>query len=94
MGYLNTDASANGMHAGMVSLKHFYKYYGVCAQSLELIDRSQFYLSGLSSQGSSCSINWRAEFEGASNTMSITPIIISKLSKILHVKPGRQIFIE
>lgn len=94
MGYLNNDSSSNGFHSGMVSLKHFYKYYGVCAQSLELIDKSQFYISGLSSQGSSCSINWRAEFEGSSNTMSITPVIISKLSKILHVKPGRQIFVE
>lgn len=94
MGYLNTDSSANGFHAGIVSLKHFYKYYGVCPQSLELIDKDQFYISGLSSQGSSCSVNWKAEFEGSSNTMSITPILISKLSKILHVKQGRQVFIE
>jgi len=94
MGYLNTDSSSNGFHSGIVSLKHFYKYYGVCAQSLELIDKDQFYISGLSSQGSSCSINWKAEFEGSGNTMSITPVIISKLSKVLHIKQGRQIFVE
>jgi len=94
MGYLNVDSGPSGFHPGMVSLKHFYKYYGVCAQSLELIDRDAFYISGLSSQGSSCSVNWRCEFEGSANTMSITPVLISKLSKVLHVRSGRQIFVE
>lgn len=94
LGYLNTDSSSNGFHAGMISLKHFYKYYALCAQSLELIDKDQFFISGLSSQGSSCSINWRAEFEGTNNTLSVTPIIIAKLSKVLHIKQGRQIFVE
>jgi len=94
LGYENTDASSNGFHSGMKSLKHFYKYYGLCAQSLELIDKDSFYISGLSSQGSSCAVNWVATFSGASNTLQVTPVIIAKLSKILHVKPGRQIMIE
>ncbi len=94
LGYEGVDASANGMHSGVVSLLHFYKYYGFCMQSLELIDKDQFYISGLSSAGSSCAINWTANFSGASNTLSVVPVIIAKLSKVLHVGKGRAISIE
>jgi hypothetical protein len=94
LGYEGVDASANGMHPGVVSLKHYLKYYGVAMQSLELIDKDQFYISGLSSAGSSCAVNWAATFSGASNTLSVTPVIVAKMSKVLHIKPGRQIMIE
>ena len=95
LGYENVDASANGFHSGVISLLHFYKYYGVACQSLELIDRDQFTLSGLNSQGSSCAINWTCTFSGgASNTLSVVPVIVSKLRKVLHIKPGRQIMVE
>jgi hypothetical protein len=63
-------------------------------QSLELIDKDQFYISGLSSAGSSCAVNWAATFSGASNTLSVTPVIVAKMSKVLHIKPGRQIMVE
>jgi len=94
LGYEGVDASANGMHSGVVSLLHFYKYYGFCMQSLELIDKDQFYISGLSSAGSSCAINWVATFSGASNTLAVVPVIVAKLSKVLHVGKGREISIE
>ena len=63
-------------------------------QSLELLDKDQFYISGLSSAGSSCAINWTANFTGASNTLSVVPVIIAKLSKVLHVGKGRSISVE
>ena len=95
LGYENVDMSANGFHAGIVSLLHYFKYYGVCMQSLELIDKDQFYISGLSSSGSSCSINWVCSFTGgSSNTMSVTPVIIAKMSKVLNVGSGRAISVE
>ena len=94
LGYEGVDSSANGMHSGVVSLLHFYKYYGFCMQSLELIDKDQFYISGLSSAGSSCAINWVANFEGANNTLSVVPVIIAKLSKVLHIGKGRSVSIE
>ena len=94
LGYENTDSSANGFHSGCKSLKHFYKYYALCSQSLELIDKDSYYISGLSSQGSSAAINWVCTFSGPSNTLQITPVIIAKLSRVLHVKSGRQISIE
>jgi len=94
LGYEGVDASANGMHSGVVSLLHFYKYYGFCMQSLELIDKDQFYISGLSSAGSSCAINWVATFSGASNTLAVVPVIVAKLSKVLHVGKGREISVE
>ena len=63
-------------------------------QSLELIDKDSFYISGLSSSGSSCAINWKCTFEGTSNTVKVIPVIITKLSRILHIKAGRSIFVE
>jgi hypothetical protein len=63
-------------------------------QSLELIDKDMFYISGLSSAGSSAAVNWVAKFSGSGNTVSVVPVIIAKCSKILHVKPGRNIQIE
>jgi hypothetical protein len=94
LGYEGVDASANGMHPGVVSLKHYLKYSGVAMQSLELIDKDMFYISGLSSAGSSCAVNWSCTFSGSSNTLSVTPVIVAKMSKVLHIKPGRAIQIE
>ena len=94
LGYEGVDASANGLHPSIVSLLHYYKYFGVCMQSLELIDKDQFYISGLSSAGSSCAVNWSATFSGTSNTLNVTPVIVAKMSKVLHIKPGRQIMVE
>ena len=94
LGYEGVDTSSNGFHPSIVSILHYYKYYAVCMQSLELIDKDQFYISGLSSAGSSCSINWTATFSGSSNTLSVTPVIVAKMSKVLHVKAGRDISVE
>lgn len=91
LGYENVDASANGFHPGCVSILHYFKYYAVCYQSLQLIDKDQFYISGLSSSGSSCAVNWQATFTGINNTLSVVPIIVAKLSKVLTVGAGRQI---
>ena len=93
LGYENVDVNAS-FHSGCVSLLHFFKYYGACIQSLELIDKDSFYISGLSSQGSSASVNWTCKFSGASNTMSVVPVIIAKLSRVLHVRSGRMISSE
>jgi hypothetical protein len=94
LGYEGVDASANGFHPCIVSLLHYFKYYGIVMQSLELIDKDQFYISGLSSAGSSCAVNWVANFSGSSNTLSVTPVIVAKMSKVLHIKSGRAISIE
>lgn len=94
LGYEGIDASANGLNPTIVSLKHYYKYYGACFQSLELINKDEYYISGLSSQGSSCAVNWQAKFSGTSNTLKVTPVIVAKLSKVLHVKAGRVIQVE
>lgn len=94
LGYENVDISANGFHPSIQSLHHFYKYHGFHMQSLELIDKDSFYISGLSSSGSSCAINWKCSFEGATNTVKVIPVIITKLSRILHIKAGRSIFVE
>lgn len=94
LGYENVDISANGLNPAIVSLLHFYKYYGAIFQSLELIDKDNFFISGLSSSGSSCAINWQATFAGTDNGVIVVPVIIAKLSRVLNIKAGRQIFIE
>jgi len=93
LGYLNTDASANGFNDKILSLEHYYKYYYGCFQSLSLLDRDTYYLSGLSSAGSSCAVNWVAKFSGNS-TQAVTPVLIFKVNKVLHIGKGRSIFIE
>lgn len=94
LGYENVDISANGFNPAISSLFHYYRYYGAVIQSLELIDKDTFFISGLSSSGSSCAINWKATFDGASNTVKVVPVIIAKLSRVLNIRAGRQISIE
>jgi len=94
LGYENVDISANGFNPAILSLFHFYKYYACHFQSLELIDKDSFYISGLSSSGSSCAINWTCKFDGDLNTVVIVPVIIAKLSRVLNIKAGRQIYLE
>lgn len=94
LGYENVDVSSNGLNPAIVSLFHYFRYYGGHIQSLELLDKDVFYISGLSSSGSSCSINWTCKFNGASNTVPIIPVILCKLSRILHIGTGRQITVE
>jgi len=94
LGYENVDISANGFYPGCQSILHFYKYHGFHIQSLELINKDSFYISGLSSSGSSCAINWRCSFKGTTNTVKIVPVIIVKLSRVLHLKAGRLVFVE
>lgn len=93
LGYEGVDSSSNGFHPAITSLPVYFKYYAGCFQSLQLIDKDNFMISGLSSAGSSCSINWSANFLGNA-TYQITPVIIAKMSKILHVRSGRSISVE
>jgi len=94
LGYENVDISANGLNPAILSMLHFYKYYACHLQSLELIDKDGFYISGLSSSGSSCAINWTCTFDGASNGVIIVPVIVAKLSRVLNIGKGRSIYVE
>ena len=93
LGYENVDASANGLINTCVSIFHYFKYYGGVFQSLSIIDKDNFYISGLSSAGSSCAVNVNIKFN-SNATYAITPIIVAKMSKVLHVKAGRMISVE
>ena len=93
LGYEGIDVSSNGLVNTCVSIFHYFKYYGAVFQSLSLIDKDQYYISGLSSAGSSCAVNAVVSFD-SNATYKITPIIIAKMTKILHVKNGRSISVE
>jgi hypothetical protein len=92
LGYEGVDASSNGLIDTCVSIFHYFKYYGAVFQSLELVDKDAYYLSGLSSAGSSCAVNCSIKFAGGA--YNIVPIMIAKMSKVLHVKAGRSISVE
>jgi len=93
LGYEGVDASANGWHPAITSLPVYFKYYGGHFQSLSLVDKEQFLISRLSSAGSSCAINWVCKFKGNAS-YDITPVLIAKLSKVLHIKAGRMVSVE
>ena len=93
LGYEGIDASSNGLIQTCLSIFHYWKYYGMAMQSLELIDKDQFYISGLSSAGSSCAVNANVRFAGSA-TYDITPVMIAKSTKVLHVRAGRNISVE
>jgi hypothetical protein len=93
LGYEGIDSSTNGFNKNILSLAHYNKYYAACIQSLELIDKDSFFISGLSSSGSSAAFNWNVKFSGNS-TQELTPVLIFKLSKIMHVGTGRSLFVE
>jgi hypothetical protein len=80
LGYENIDASRNGLIDSCVSILHYYKYYSCVFQSLSLIDKDQYYISGLSSAGSSCAVNCTMTFDGSAS-YKVTPVIIAKLSE-------------
>lgn len=88
---LNIDASSNSFHEGCLSIFHYYKYYGFHLQALNLDDPDVAYISGLNTSGASASINWNCTFTGSSNTLSVVPVMITKLTKVLKVSKGRQI---
>jgi len=90
LGYENLDVSANGFNSGIVSILHYFKYYGCCIQSFECINPDVFYISGLNTQGASVAINWTAGF-GTTSTFRVNPILIAKTSRIMQVMAGRQI---
>ena len=77
LGYMGVDSSADSLNPAIVSLLHYYKYFGCCVQSLELIDKSSFYISGLSSAGflSPSLISW-----GASCYVSLLLVFLSGFS--------------
>ena len=92
LGYENVDTSANSLINTCVSIFHYFKYYGAVFQSLQVIDKDNYYISGLSSAGSSCSVNMNMKFSGG--TYAITPVIIAKMTKVLKVKAGRMVSTE
>ena len=90
LNYENLDLSNNGFNPSIVSLPHFFKYYGVCMQDLSLLNPATFYLSGINSQGSSISLNWKATFNPFA-TIDAYPFMIVKTSRVMNIGTGRQV---
>lgn len=90
LGNLNIDV-ASGVHPGLVSQRHFEKYYFAHILSLENIDNSgQFFKSGLDGRASSLNISWKTSF---STTTNCTPFIFCACTKLMQINEGGQISI-
>jgi hypothetical protein len=92
LGYNLQDVSQGGAHAGILSIFHFLKYYACHIADLTIMDNKEpeFFISGLDSRGTSCSINWVATF-ASGNAQTITPILFVRTSKVLKIGTGRSI---
>jgi hypothetical protein len=91
LGYNQIDLGTNGINACIFSLAHFCKYYFAHIEDLTIQDNKEFWISGLNSLGSTLTISWDANFNGASNSQTTVPILYARLSKVLQVKPGRNL---
>ncbi len=91
LGYNQIDLGTNGINACIFSLAHFCKYYFAHIEDLTIQDNKDFWISGLNSLGSTLTISWDATFNGSSNSQTTVPILYARLSKVLQVKPGRNI---
>lgn len=91
LGNLNIDV-ASGVHPGIVSKKHFSKYYFAHILSLENIDNSgQFFKSGLDGRASALNISWKTNFTGT--TAACTPFIFCACTKLIQINEGGQIIV-
>ena len=91
LGYNQQDLGTNGLNMCIFSLQHFLKYYFCHIIDLTIQDSRDFWISGLNSLGSTLSITYEANFNGASNSQTAIPVMYARLSKILNVRDGRQI---
>ena len=91
MGYNNIDLGSSGLHAGILSLYHWLKYYFIDICDLtNLAGDSSFWIAGLNSAGSSINIQYNATF-ASTNTASIIPVVFARSSKKLTIHAGKQL---
>jgi hypothetical protein len=91
LGYNHIDLGTNGINACIFSLVHFCKYYFAHIEDLTIQDTKDFWISGLNTIGSTATITWEANFDGASNSQTAIPVMYARLSKILNIQAGRNI---
>ena len=91
LGNANIDMSS-GVHPGLRSLPDFLKYYFAHIVSLENIQHQDFYKSGLDGKSSALNIVWKLAYSTVS-TMSQTPYIFAKTTRILQVNEGGSIVV-
>jgi hypothetical protein len=91
LGYNQIDMGTNGLNMCIFSLRHWLKYYFCHIIDLTIQDSSQFWISGLNSLGSTLSITWECNFDGASNSQTAIPVLYARLSKVLAVQAGRNL---
>ena len=93
LGYNHIDLGTNGLNVGILSLQHYLKYYFAHIIDLTIQDNQDFFIAGLNSLGSTLTITWEANFNGASNTQEIIPVMYARLSKILNINSGRNLMV-
>jgi hypothetical protein len=91
LGNANIDMAA-GVHSGLRSLSDFLKYYFCHIVSLENIQHQDFYKSGLDGKSSALNIVWKLAYS-TTGTMSQTPYIFAKTTRVLQINEGGSIVV-
>jgi hypothetical protein len=92
-GFQNLDLGTSGLHAGILNLQHFLKYYFVDICSLENISGdNNFWISGYDGRQGGINIQYNAVF--GNNSGTIIPYIYCRSTKVLTIKGGRQLEID
>ena len=91
--YANLDIASGGFHAGAITTGFYNKNYFVDCLSLENLsgDNNNWYGTGLAGNGGVLSIQYNANFSGASVESTVIPYIIARVTKVLNIKIGRNL---
>jgi hypothetical protein len=94
-GFQNIDLGTSGLHAGIMSVHHFLKYYFVDICDLTNISGdNQFWISGIDGRGGGINIQYNATFTGTNGSKRVLPIAYCRSTKVLRINAGRQLTID
>jgi|LakMenEpi03Aug12_release.lakeMendotaPanAssembly.Ray.scaffolds.fasta_scaffold45779_6 hypothetical protein len=93
-GFQNIDLGTSGLHAGILSVHHFAKYYFVDICDLTNISGdNQFWISGLDGRGGGINVIYTPTFNSA-NTQEVFPVAWCRSTRVLRINAGRQLTLD
>jgi hypothetical protein len=94
-GFQNIDLGTSGLHAGIMSVHHFLKYYFVDICDLTNISGdNQFWISGIDGRGGGINVQYNATFRGTNSGVKVLPLAYCRSTKVLRINAGRQLTLD
>jgi len=94
-GFQNIDLGTSGLHAGIMSVHHFLKYYFVDICDLTNISGdNQFWISGIDGRGGGINVQYNATFGGTNTGVKVLPLAYCRSTKVLRINAGRQLTLD